>query len=792
MRSLPRPNLRCLSLLTSFGIVVGMLAVTGVPARAAQAPLALESVGQQAVLNGGLSDDFGISVAVSGDTAVVGAYRDTSFTGAVYVFTRSGATWSQQQKITRAGGAVNDYFGSSVAISGNTVVVGAHGVNSSAGAAYVFTRSGTTWTQQQALTSGDAGALQFGSSVAVSGDSAVVGAPSANSNAGAAYVFTRSGTTWTHQQRLVASDGAAGYYFGTVAIDGDTAVVGAFGHNATYVFTRSGTVWTQQQKLTASDAAVGDDFGYSVGVSADTAVIGNEGHNSGEGSAYVFTRSGTTWTQQKELTAADGAAGDNFGDAVGVSGNSAVIGARLHDAGNGAAYLFTRSGTTWGLPQEVTDTAGASRRHFGWSAAVDGTTTLVGALGRNASSGAAYVFVPAETTPPVVTISLDSPNGGTPDGQNGWFVTAPVTGTVTANGDEPGGTDIVAMTCTRAVNGASPQSLGLTNRQGIGTATIATGDFSLAAEGTTVVSCTAKDQAGNTSQPKTATVTVDSRAPSITASVTPASPASTGWYNATTGAPTEHLKCLDPKPGSGIADGDCPASVKLANGGNQSVSRAVSDIAGNQSTPATVSGLNVDTTPPGLACVKPAPILLLNQSSAQISATVTDATSGPASPTASAPAVTSAVGGASVSLTGFDLAGNSRTVSCSYTVAYGFGGFTSPGLNTSWIIGSTIPVSFGLTNASGTKISNAVAQSLVTGGKVHAQLRLGGVQKASASCSYNVTVRRFACGILVTSGLATGKTYFVAAVEDVGTGFIVAPAAPGATTDNLLAVKVTA
>ena len=758
----------------------------------AQTPLSLQAaVQQQAMLTGGAYDDFGISVSLSVDTAVVGAYADNAFTGAAYVFVRSGGAWSQQKKLVASDGAANDFFGSSVAVSGNTALIGAHGVGGGVGVAYVFVRSGTTWTQQQELTSGEVGApiTQFGSSVAISGNTAVVGAPARNSNAGAAYVFTRSGSTWTHQQRLLASDTHSGYFFGTVALNGDTAVVGSPARSAAYVFVRSGTLWSQQQKLVASDPAVGDDFGFSVDVSVDTVVVGNDTHASGAGSAYVFIRSGTVWSQQKKLTASNGAAGDNFGYSVAVNGDGAVIGARFHDSGTGAAYLFTRSGVVWTQEQALVDTVGATRRHFGWSVALDGDTTLVGALGNNSNTGAAYVFAPAETIPPVVKISLTGPNGGTPDGLAGWFVTAPVTGTVVATDTEPGGTDIAAITCTKAVNGGAPQSLNLTNRQGIGSSTTASGDFSLSTQGTTAVSCTASDEASNTSSPKNATVNIDSRVPGISTSVLPASPAGTGWYNASTGAPTVRFRCSDPKPGSGIAT--CPPSVKLADGANQSVSGSAADIAGNHSVLATVSGLNVDKTLPAVACVKPTPVFLLNQSSAQVSATVSDATSGPVSPTASAPAVTSAVGTNSVSVTGSDIAGNMRTVSCSYIVAYGFGGFASPVADSSWTIGQTVPVSFGLTDAAGTPIPDATAQGLVTGGKVEAQLRLGGAPKAVASCTYNATTNLFGCGIVLTSGLTTGRTYFIAAVEDMGSGFIVAPAAPGATTGNLLPIRVT-
>ncbi len=254
-----------------------------------------------------------------------------SESGSAYVFVRSGTTWSQQAKLTAFDAAAIDQFGYSVAISGDTAIVGAYGdddAGSASGSAYVFVRSGTTWSQQAKLTALDAAASdQFGYSVAISGDTAIVGAyldDDAGSASGSAYVFVRSGTTWSQQAKLTASDGAASDLFGySVAISGDTAIVGAYGDDdagsdsgSAYVFVRSGTTWSQQAKLTALDAAAVDCFGYSVAISGDTAIVGaylDDDAGSASGSAYVFVRSGTTWSQQAKLTASDGAASDQFG-----------------------------------------------------------------------------------------------------------------------------------------------------------------------------------------------------------------------------------------------------------------------------------------------------------------------------------------------------------------------------------------------------------------------------------------------------------------------------------------------
>jgi len=423
------------------------------PSASAQALDALLAV-QQAQLtasDGAAYDEFGCSVALSGDTAVVGAYVDTvganANQGSAYVFVRSGTTWSQQAKLTALDGAANDYFGGSVAVSGDTAVVGAYGddvgANADQGSAYIFVRSGTTWSQQAKLTAADGAASdQFGWSVALSGDAAVVGARydtvGANPSQGSAYIFVRSGTTWSQQAKLTAADGAVNDLFGcSVTISGDTAVVGArndkVGANAyqgsAYVFVRSGTTWSQQAQLTAADGAANDDFGTSIALSGDTAVAGADcdtvGANAYQGSAYVFVRSTTTWSQQAKLTAADGAANDYFGQSVAVSGGTAAVGAFGDDVGasteQGSAYAYARNGTVWSQQQKLTASDGAASDRFGYSVALSGDTAVVGADGHDVGGifdqGAAYVFTGVDTAPPGdptnVVISADGACGAT-------------------------------------------------------------------------------------------------------------------------------------------------------------------------------------------------------------------------------------------------------------------------------------------------------------------------------------------------------------------------------------------
>src|ERR1022692_1865933 len=354
--------------------------------------------------------------------------------------------WTQEATLTASDGLAGDAFGVSVSVSGDTAVVGADikkiGLNTQQGEAYVFVRSGTTWTQQQTLPAPDgvAGNL-FGFSVSVSGDTAVVGAPNQDENdsPGAAYVFTRSGTTWTQQQKLTASDGSLVNEFGiSVSVSGDTAVVGAFQHQpvaAAYVFVRSGTTWTQQQKLTASDPVAGDDFGFSVSVSGDTAVVGASfaafGGSVSQGKAYVFVRSGTTWTQQQKLTASDGVAGDAFGFSVSVSGDTAVVGATGNNS-QGAAYVFVRSGTTWTQQQKLTASDGVAGDFFGRSVSVDQGTAGIGAQAKNSAQGAAYVFRNTGSSGPDFLITKSHVGNFTP-GQVGATYTITVMNTGTAS-----------------------------------------------------------------------------------------------------------------------------------------------------------------------------------------------------------------------------------------------------------------------------------------------------------------------------------------------------------------------
>ena len=362
---------------------------------------------QQAKLvafDGAASDRFGNSVAISGDSLIVGAMFDdvagNADQGSAYVFVRSGSAWFHQQRLI--GSDVDSRFGRCVGISGDTVIVG------ETGSAYVFVRTGTTWLQQQQLTSSDDQALgEFGSSVAIDSEMIIVAAPNISaSDHGSVYVFEHTGVNWFHQAKLTAPDGTLGESFGaSVAISGDTIVVGDDEENvggntdqgSAYVFVRN---WDRKAQLTASDGTANDQFGNSVSVSGDTVVVGahldDVGANSNQGSACVFVHSGATWTQQQQLIAADGAPSDAFGTSVAINSDTIVVGATGDDVGangnQGSAYVFVRNGTSWSLQQKLTATDGAAGDNFGNSVAISGDTIVVGAFQDNSRQGSAYVF----------------------------------------------------------------------------------------------------------------------------------------------------------------------------------------------------------------------------------------------------------------------------------------------------------------------------------------------------------------------------------------------------------------
>ena len=356
---------------------------------------------------------FGHSVSLDGNTALIaslGVDDNGDAIHSVYVFTRTKTTWTQQTKLSASDGAPYDNFGFSVSLSGDTALIGACADDDNgneSGSAYVFTRNGTTWIQQAKLLASDgAEGDLFGSTVSLSGNTALIGADCDDDGgflSGSAYVFSRTGITWTQQQKLTASDSAAWEWFGrSVSLDGNTALIGT-GAESAYVFTRTGTIWAQQAKLLASDGEADDAFGWSVSLDGDTALIGAEldtnDNGIGAGSAYVFTRTGATWTQQAKLLASHGTNLDNFGEAISLDGDTALIGAPAYMQiviGIGSVYIFTRSGTTWTQHQKLRTLDNAPYNSYGSSVSLDNNIALIGAPfddDKGDQSGSAYVFM---------------------------------------------------------------------------------------------------------------------------------------------------------------------------------------------------------------------------------------------------------------------------------------------------------------------------------------------------------------------------------------------------------------
>ena len=399
--------------------------------------------------DGNANDDFGYSVAIDGNTIVVGAIDHTvgpnQYQGVAYVFVESGGAWSQQAELVASDGQMLDQFGDSVAVSGNTIVVGASKYyNGGPGAAYVFEYANGAWKQQAELTSPQSGGAtndQFGTSVAIDGNMILVGAPfrmvGSKQDQGSAYVFAQSGNTWSLVASLTTLGGRAGDHFGVqVALSGGTAVVGAPCHpsqdylcetpgpGAAYVYVETGGVWSQQAELTPSDGVSWDEFGSAVAVSGGTAVVGAPCHpaptgwpcyhSPGPGAAYVFVGNGGTWGQQAELTLPQPQALEDFGWAVAINGATTVIGALEHTVGSnqfqGAAFMFAQSGKDWVQGAELTAFDGETYDEFGSSVAMNGGAIVVAAACHpaaypNCGPGAAYVFVPP---PPTMTFSPSS------------------------------------------------------------------------------------------------------------------------------------------------------------------------------------------------------------------------------------------------------------------------------------------------------------------------------------------------------------------------------------------------
>jgi len=403
--------------------------------------------------DGDVGDWFGSAVAIEGSIAVIGARMDDDIglaSGSAYVFQKDLSGWTQQQKLLANDGAEGDKFGRSVAVSGNYVIASAHQDDNSTGSAYIFFNDGSSWLEQMKVTASDADSNDsFGVSVGISGDYAIVGASENldfDDSSGSAYIFLRSGTTWTEQAKLGASDAGLDDRFGrSCAISGDYAVVGAFGDDdfgsasgSAYIFRRDGTTWVEEAKLLPSDGTVDDHFGIAVAISGDYVVIGayTAGGDSA-GAAYIFKRDVSGWVEQAKLLPADPGEGDEFGFSVGITPGVAVVGARLDDDNGdatGAAYIFKEDGSNWMESNKLVGSDADSGDEFGMHVAISSTDAIIGApfaRGDVDSAGAAYIYQDITldvedsrptTIPDVYALSQNYPNPFNPSTVIGYFL----------------------------------------------------------------------------------------------------------------------------------------------------------------------------------------------------------------------------------------------------------------------------------------------------------------------------------------------------------------------------------
>lgn len=443
----PAKSLVALVLLTLSGIANGLFAQNW------------NEVVKAVASDRGANDLFGYSVSISGDYAIVGAKQEDhnatggqflDNAGAAYILKKNSDTWTVVQKIVAADRAVNDEFGASVAISGDCAIVGAprktikvgFDMEAYAGAAYIFVNASGTWKMLRKLVAEEPKfSDEFGYSVAISEDYAIVGAPNDDvpvsggvplSNQGSAQIYKRDSTTWSFEQTITSSTAGNGNRFGwSVGISGDYAIVGEpldgttapvnYGKSGSaYIFFRGSLgTWKQSAKINASDKAAGDEFGNSVAISGDYAIVGAmlEDHNAtggstlnSAGSAYIFKRNGSTWTQAKKIVASDREASDKFGVSVSISGDYAIVGAYNEDqdkaGGNtlsdaGSAYIFRNTAGNWTQANKIVSSDRGAFDLFGFSVAISGDYVIAGAYsedenqtgGNNlASAGSCYVF----------------------------------------------------------------------------------------------------------------------------------------------------------------------------------------------------------------------------------------------------------------------------------------------------------------------------------------------------------------------------------------------------------------
>ncbi|NOR88172.1 MAG: T9SS type A sorting domain-containing protein [Bacteroidales bacterium] len=361
-------------------------------------------------------DEFGDAVAINEDYAIIGAHWNDDMAndaGAVYIYKKEGGAWIQQTKLFAEDASMQSQFGNSVSISGDYIVIGAYTSSDLAlysGSAYVFKREGEIWTQEaKLLPSSGLPYDYFGQSVSISGDYIVIGVPfddNSGEDRGSLYIYKHQANNWILDTQLLANDGVAGDEFGfTVDISGNYIVAGApldeVSIGSAYIFRLENETWVQQTKLIATDASENIYFGNSVAISGDYAIVGTfqgNGNADHSGAAYIFEREDGNWLQQEKLTASDGAFGDYFGYHVSISANQAIIGAKNdEDQGfhAGSAYIFKKENTGWVEQEKVLPNEVSSSDAFGSTVAISNNNIIIGARGdddNGMNSGAVYMY----------------------------------------------------------------------------------------------------------------------------------------------------------------------------------------------------------------------------------------------------------------------------------------------------------------------------------------------------------------------------------------------------------------
>ncbi len=437
-----RSSFAQLLMVLSAGALLAVVTAEAQPMRDCEFDCVANELAKLLASDGAERDSFGFSVAISGVLAVAGAHRDDDngdSSGSAYLFAWDGASWVEEAKLLPSDGEADDKFGWSVAISGDTVVVGAYYDDnengSDAGAAYIFRYDGSNCVEEAKLLASDGATYdRFGQSAAISGNVALIGACD---DAGA-YVFRHDGSNWVEEAKLLASDWATGDNFAEfLSISGDTAVVGAWCDDdngqqsgSAYVFRHDGSNWVEEAKLLPSDGAAEDHFGNGVAVFGGCILVGGRGNDDSgtdSGSAYVFRYDGSAWVEEAKLLASDGAAGDSFGNGVALSGDIALIDACYDDDNgdrSGSAYVFRYDGLHWLEQAKLLASDGAPEDELGYlrGVAVSDGAAMIGAQFNDdygTSSGSAYAFHGLSDCQPNGVLDICDINNGTSEDANG-------------------------------------------------------------------------------------------------------------------------------------------------------------------------------------------------------------------------------------------------------------------------------------------------------------------------------------------------------------------------------------